>query len=390
MGKNSHQPNEILTLEEALIRFKRKRDEARANAHTNGKSQPDSNVLYVSLSGTAKHQREETGKAETKQPVNIASASARSASAQRNDTDAGAAAAEDVVAVISGISRTLEDLERIAATDNAEPQVHHADLFEDADVIESYAIPAEPRRFISRDYGFTLMGTALMVLVAVMLMRVPIVNNQHNRPTLVAQSIPTPALKASSTQKNADDLITTLVIIPDADVQLAIAPPKIPSDVLEARIKATLRHVAFPDIGVSVSHKGEAYLAGEVYSLDEANRIKEIVHGIDGVKRVHFLHPDVRQATGPAYFGVTTAWAPDVWGAKVRSVSIGSPADKSGIQKGDVISEFDGKTIPDAKTLNNIVAEYSPGQRVEFRVWHKGQPEYLVARLGAPTTIASR
>jgi len=74
----------------------------------------------------------------------------------------------------------------------------------------------------------------------------------------------------------------------------------------------------------------------------------------------------------------------------VRSVSIGSPADKAGIKAGDVISEFDGKTIPDAKTLNDIVAQYTPGQRVQFRVWHKGQPEYLVARLGESTTMASR
>jgi hypothetical protein len=27
---------------------------------------------------------------------------------------------------------------------------------------------------------------------------------------------------------------------------------------------------------------------------------------------------------------------------------------------------------------------------VQFRVWRKGQPEYLVARLGEATTMASR
>jgi hypothetical protein len=27
---------------------------------------------------------------------------------------------------------------------------------------------------------------------------------------------------------------------------------------------------------------------------------------------------------------------------------------------------------------------------VQFRVWHKGQPEYLIARLGEATTVASR
>ena len=136
----------------------------------------------------------------------------------------------------------------------------------------------------------------------------------------MAQSIATPALKASSSIMNQDDLISTLVIVPDVDVQQASArPPPVKSDQLEARIRDTLKLRAFPDIGVSVSKKGDAYLAGEVYSLDEARKISHIVHSVNGVNRVHFLHPDVRPAGGPAFFGVTTASAPAVWGAKVKT-----------------------------------------------------------------------
>jgi S1-C subfamily serine protease len=111
---------------------------------------------------------------------------------------------------------------------------------------------------------------------------------------------------------------------------------------------------------------------------------------VNGVSGVHFLHPNVRQAQGPAFFGVTTASAPSVWGAKVEAVLIGSPADKAGIKAGDVISEFGGNTVPDGKALDELVTEYSPGQRVQFRVWHDGRPEYLVARMGEVTTVASR
>jgi hypothetical protein len=243
------------------------------------------------------------------------------------------------------------------------------------------------RHGLRRDYAFTAMGTALMVLVAVLMMHVPIVSNH---PALLAQSIATPALRASSAIMSANDVISTLVIVPDTDAQVASARPPLKSDELEARIKDTLKLRAFPDIGVSVSKKGDAYLAGEVYSLDEARKISHIVHSVNGVSRVHFLHPDLLPAGGPAFFGVTTASAPAVWGAKVKGVLIGSPADKAGIKPGDVISEFDGKTIPDGKALTNLVAQYSPGQRVQFRVWHDGQPEYLVARMGELTTVASR
>ena len=180
------------------------------------------------------------------------------------------------------------------------------------------------------------------------------------------------------------------MIVPETDVQEVSARPMLKSDELEARIKDTLKLRAFTDIGVSVSKQGDAYLAGEVYSLDEARKIAHIVYHVNGVNRVHFLHPDVLPADRPAFFGVTTAMAPAVWGAKVQSVLIGSPADKAGLKPGDVISEFDGKTIPDAKAFNDLLAQYNPGQRVQFRVWHDGQPEYLVARLGEVTTVASR
>ena len=213
----------------------------------------------------------------------------------------------------------------------------------------------------------------------------------------MAQGVATPALKASSVSSSlmtaANDMISTLVIVPDADVQQASSAPVLKSDQpdqLEARIRDALKLRAFADIGVSVSKKGDAYLAGEVYSLDEAHKIAHIVHTVNGVNRVHFLHPDVRPAGGPAFFGVKTASAPAVWGAKVQSVIIGSPADKAGIKPGDVISEFDGNTVPDAQYLDLLIVHYSPGQRVQFRVWHDGQPEYLMARLGEVTTVASR
>jgi S1-C subfamily serine protease len=74
----------------------------------------------------------------------------------------------------------------------------------------------------------------------------------------------------------------------------------------------------------------------------------------------------------------------------VKSVVIGSPADRAGVRAGDVISVFDGETVPDGKAFDDLIAQYSPGQRVEFRVWHNGQPLYLVARLVEMTRVASR
>jgi PDZ domain/BON domain len=387
MGKNGGEPADtILTLEEALKRFKRKRSEE--VAQTGDESLAGSNVLHADFSATVRSEGERTAASDPEARDDSASVSA-----QRDEANAGKPASEDFVAMIEGIPRTLEQLELLAAAEKAysedfpdDTQVD-AEVEDDSDAGEVDVMALAARHSMVRDYAFTAMGTALMVLVAFLVTRVPIVNN---RPNLVAQSIATPALKASSLISTAD-LITNLVMVPDVDAQFASSGmPKLKSEELEARIKDTLKVRAFTDIGVSVSSMGDAYLAGEVYSLNEARKISQIVHRVNGVNQVHFLHPDVQPADRPAYFGVTTAFAPEVWGAEVRAVFIGSPADKAGIKPGDVISEFDGKTVPDGKTLNDIIAQYSPGQRVQFRVWHDGQPEYLVARMSELTTVASR
>ena len=56
-------------------------------------------------------------------------------------------------------------------------------------------------------------------------------------------------------------------------------------------------------------------------------------------------------------------------GALVSSVAKGSPSDKGGIKDGDVILEFDGKTINEMKELPKIVAETEVGKNVKVKIW---------------------
>jgi hypothetical protein len=386
MGKNGGKaPGTLLTLEEALREFARKRNQT--GADTKQATAPATNVRFDAFSATIKREGDATTERDLKSADDGASASTR-----RNAAHAEIPAGAEIVAVIDGDTRTLKQLDQLDAAEKAYLEDFPASAPDNADVEDGSevgeaggaAIPA--RHFLVSKFALTAMGAALTGLAAFLITRVPIRNSQ---PRLVAQTIAIPALKASSPM-SAGDLIATPAIIPDPGVKLVSAGSRLKSDELEARIKHTLKLRAFHDVGVSVSKMGDVYLAGEVYSLSEVRKITQIVHRVNGVNRVHFLHPDLRPADGPAYFGVTTASAPEVWGAKVQAVFIGSPADKAGIKPDDVISEFDGKTIPDAKTFNDLLAQYSPGQRVQLRAWHDGRPEYLVARLGEATTMASR
>jgi len=51
----------------------------------------------------------------------------------------------------------------------------------------------------------------------------------------------------------------------------------------------------------------------------------------------------------------------------------GSPADEAGIEEYDVILEIDGQQINADNSLSHIIANYSVGDTVTLKVWHKGE-----------------
>ena len=56
-------------------------------------------------------------------------------------------------------------------------------------------------------------------------------------------------------------------------------------------------------------------------------------------------------------------------GAVVNSVEKGGPADKAGIEAGDVILRFDGKPVNASEDLPRIVGATKPGSKVTVQVW---------------------
>ena len=59
-------------------------------------------------------------------------------------------------------------------------------------------------------------------------------------------------------------------------------------------------------------------------------------------------------------------------GALVSRVEKGTPADKAGVQAGDIIQKFDGQTIDHSTDLPRIVGDTKPGTHSVVTVWRKG------------------
>lgn len=69
-------------------------------------------------------------------------------------------------------------------------------------------------------------------------------------------------------------------------------------------------------------------------------------------------------------------------GAVVNAVEKGGPADKAGLEPGDVILRFDGKPINTSADLPRLVAATKPGTRSTIQVWRKGSTRDIAVTVG--------
>ncbi len=102
--------------------------------------------------------------------------------------------------------------------------------------------------------------------------------------------------------------------------------------------------------------------------IDEATRVSEqlrsngrVIRGRIGVQ-IDQVTKDVAESIG---LGKPT-------GAMVRSVESGGPADKAGVEAGDIITKFEGRVIDKAGDLPRIVGGVKPGTKATLQVFRRG------------------
>lgn len=68
-------------------------------------------------------------------------------------------------------------------------------------------------------------------------------------------------------------------------------------------------------------------------------------------------------------------------GVLVADVVEDSPAEKAGIERGDVIVEFDGKDVKDSRSLRNMVAGTAPDTEVKIKLIRNGSLKTVTAKI---------
>jgi serine protease Do len=69
-------------------------------------------------------------------------------------------------------------------------------------------------------------------------------------------------------------------------------------------------------------------------------------------------------------------------GVGISRVSEGSPAEKAGLKKGDVILQFDGEQVMTTRKLFRLIGEAAPEQTVRLAILRDGSEQQLSATLG--------
>ncbi len=102
--------------------------------------------------------------------------------------------------------------------------------------------------------------------------------------------------------------------------------------------------------------------------MDEATRVSDQLRATGRVQRgrigvqIDQVTKDVAESIGLG----------KPQGALVRSVESGSPADKAGVEAGDIITKFDGKLIDKATDLPRLVGNTKPGSKSTLTVFRRG------------------
>src|SRR3712207_1380124 len=110
-------------------------------------------------------------------------------------------------------------------------------------------------------------------------------------------------------------------------------------------------------VGVNTAVAGDAQNIGFALAID---RVKPVIDDLRAG----------RPSSGPgtpagAFLGVSTSASEGGDGAVVREVVGGSPAEKVGLQPGDVIVSVGGRAVADPQDLSAAIGRHDPDDKVE-------------------------
>jgi serine protease DegQ len=114
--------------------------------------------------------------------------------------------------------------------------------------------------------------------------------------------------------------------------------------------------------------------------MDSIIKTGQVVRGWIGVEPQD-ITPELAES-----FGLATKS-----GAIIAGILKNGPADKAGMKPGDILVAIGGNPVSDTTAMLNLIAQLTPGERVDMKVLRKGREETLNVTIGKrPKTATAR
>ena len=137
-----------------------------------------------------------------------------------------------------------------------------------------------------------------------------------------------------------------------------------------------LADVAGHVVGVNVAIAGDASNIGYSIPADLAKNVAQEL-----IQHEKVQHPFLGVSYYTSIEAVENGVGFDGPGVLVREVSSGSPAEKAGFQKNDILEAVDGTQIVNGETLGGLIQQHHVGDQVTFTVKRGGSTVKLTATL---------
>jgi serine protease Do len=117
-------------------------------------------------------------------------------------------------------------------------------------------------------------------------------------------------------------------------------------------------------MGFAIPISSVKSIISELETKETRTKVSEDEQGYLGISSKY----DVSQEISEAY-GMPT-------GVYIYETVSGGPADKAGIQEGDILTAFDGQEISSYETLKSIMEYYKAGEKVKVTIAYAEGREY--------------
>ena len=117
-----------------------------------------------------------------------------------------------------------------------------------------------------------------------------------------------------------------------------------------------------------------------------SNTVKEICQKI--IEKQNDPEPYIGVTISEKYTASVLQYYGYPTGAVISSVAEGSPAENAGLQKGDIITEFAGKTISDYTVLGETLEDCKPNDKVSVKIYRGGRYYTTTVTVGSNNAVS--